>query len=109
MGSALRVLSLVDAIPAGAQRRSQPTALERDPDGDRRELVFDFDGFASDNSLSFITGFGGTVKPRFVVRRTRPWYAALRAAKGRMDSLRALPRPGFLSRLSPKRGEARAG
>jgi Acetyltransferase (GNAT) domain len=72
-------------------------------------LVFDFDGFASDNSLSFITGFGGTVKPRFVVRRTRPWYAALRAAKGRMDSLRALPRPGFLSRLSPKRGEARAG
>ena len=47
-------------------------------------LVFDFDGFASNNSLSFITGFGGTVKPRFVVRRTRPWYAALRAAKGRV-------------------------
>ena len=51
-------------------------------------LVFDFDGFASDSGLSFLTGFGGTVKPRLVVRRTRPWYGALRSIRGQVGALR---------------------
>lgn len=72
-------------------------------------LVFDFDGFAGDTGLSFLTGFGGTVKPRFVVRRTRPWYAALRAVKGHASSLRASPRLRLPSRLSPERNQAQGG
>lgn len=37
-------------------------------------LIFDFDGVASHGSRVFFTGFGGDIRPRYVVSRGTPYY-----------------------------------
>jgi hypothetical protein len=37
-------------------------------------LIFDFDGVASHGSRVFFTGFGGEIRPRYVVKRGTPYY-----------------------------------
>jgi hypothetical protein len=43
-------------------------------DAARRGLVFDFDGVASEGSARFFAGFGGSVVPRYGIRRSTPAY-----------------------------------
>jgi hypothetical protein len=43
-----------------------------------RNLTFDFDGISNTGILKYLSGFGGTLVPRFEVERTRADYAAMR-------------------------------
>ncbi|MEA3120085.1 MAG: hypothetical protein QOI13_3355 [Paraburkholderia sp.] len=46
-----------------------------------RNLLFDFDGIANSQVLTFLSGFGGTPAQRLMVERCRLDYAALRAMR----------------------------
>lgn len=41
-----------------------------------RGLIFDFDGVSSQGNRVFFTGFGGCIRPRYVVTRQTPYYRA---------------------------------
>jgi hypothetical protein len=46
-----------------------------------RNLIFDFDGIANAQRLTFVAGFGGTLTQRLAVERCRLDYAAMRAVR----------------------------
>jgi hypothetical protein len=49
----------------------------------QRGLMFDLDGVYTSGTARFLSGFGGYLKTRFVVRRSRPVFSALQHLKWR--------------------------
>ncbi|MDB5969083.1 MAG: hypothetical protein JWQ90_1533 [Hydrocarboniphaga sp.] len=48
-------------------------------DAARRELLFDFDGVSSEGSARFFAGFGGTLAPRYAIRRSSAAYDLMKS------------------------------
>lgn len=51
-------------------------------------LIFDFDGVASHGSRVFFTGFGGEIRPRYVISRETPFFRASTIVADRIKALR---------------------
>jgi hypothetical protein len=49
-----------------------------------RGLVFDLDGVTTSGTARFLSGFGGQIKARLIVQKSRPLYAACQFARRRI-------------------------